>query len=679
MSTSRRRRAPRAFLLLVAGLGGAFAAPVRGPEPVVEAPTVVVRAPIADTPESTTVLPLAIAEPGAPGLAAISARTAGLHLGGNEARSFNDTLAIRGLVNTPIFGDPALTVYLDDLPLGSGFTNPSDLGGLVSARLHRGPQQATRFGRAGAGGVLELRTPEADTSARRTVTFGAGSDGRLRGGASLLTAAAARGDAYVTVSADQREGRVRNTVLGREIDDQDGRGFLARVRLRPSASAEIGVLVHGHRARDGAQPLVPLGGPLFSVSRRSEGFTATDTLNAAVRAAVDLPAGRLSWVSSRALWELGPYASVLAFGPAELLNTSELRQETYSQELRFVSGPSARLRWQGGLLFSDGDTDGAFARAFGPVVIERSTYGIGGRAGAVFAEAEWTPAPRLEFVAGLRAEGSRKTFARVEAAPTAQRFTDRRESSALLPKLSATYSATERTTGFAALSAGYKPGGFSAFTGRRDLAAFGPERLRAAEIGLRHHTPGRRLEATWRAYFYRIDGYQIERSFATPGPGDDYLVVNAPRAASLGGELEVRWRPTEGLELGLDAGVTRVTLRDFRDPYTGERFDGRRAPFVPSSEFAAVAEYRSRHGLFVGVGLARTGAVPFAESGDPRFVQAAVTLLDARIGLLRGDYRLTLSAANLTDERYYQSISAGTGHGTPGAPRSVGIDLSRTW
>jgi iron complex outermembrane recepter protein len=398
-----------------------------------------------------------------------------------------------------------------------------------------------------------------------------------------------------------------------------------------------------------------------------------------VRAAFDLPAGRLSWVSSRAWWELGPYASVLAFGPAELLNTSELLQETYTQELRFVSGSASRLRWQGGVLFSEGDTDGTFARAFGPVVIERSAYAIGARTGAVFAETEWSPGPRLEIVAGLRAEGSRKTFARLETAPTTQRFSDRRESSALLPKLSGRYAANERTAYFGSLSAGHKPGGFSAFTGRRDLAAFGPERVRAAEAGVRHRDIQRRLEATVRGYLYRISGYQIERSFATPGPGDDYLVVNAPRAASVGGEIEVRWRPRDGVELGFDAGVTRVTLRDFRDPYTGERFDGRRAPYVPSYDVAAVAEYRSRRGLFLGATLARTGSIPFTESGDARFVQGAVTLLEARAGIDRGPYRMVVSAANLTDERYYQSISAGTGHGTPGAPRSIGVEISREW
>jgi outer membrane receptor protein involved in Fe transport len=199
------------------------------------------------------------------------------------------------------------------------------------------------------------------------------------------------------------------------------------------------------------------------------------------------------------------------------------------------------------------------------------------------------------------------------------------------------------------------------------------------EGGIVRRSADGRLDLAVRAFAYRISGYQIERSFATPGPGDDYLVVNAPRAGSLGGELELRWRPAEGWEMGLDAGTTRVTLRDFRDPYTGERFDGRRAPHVPDYEVSATVDYRSRQGLFAGASLSRTGTVPFTESGDLRFVQAPVTVLSVRAGLARGRYRFVISAGNLTDERYYQSISAGTGHGTPGAPRTVAVDLSRSW
>ena len=69
-----------------------------------------------------------------------------------KARSLRKFL--RGLTNTPLFGDPAVTFYLDDLPLGSGFTLPTDLLGFAQGELHRGPSQNTVFGRAGSAGVV---------------------------------------------------------------------------------------------------------------------------------------------------------------------------------------------------------------------------------------------------------------------------------------------------------------------------------------------------------------------------------------------------------------------------------------------------------------------------------------------------------------------------------------------
>lgn len=609
----------------------------------------------------------------------IADRAANFFVADGGARSFTDIFALRGLTNTPLFGDPAVSVYLDDLPLGSGFTFPSALAGFTRAELHRGPGQNTVFGRAGPAGVLTLTTPAPGGSASGDAR---GSYGNYHSRGAAVHASTARGgaaDAYVSAAWAARDGYITNTTLNRDIDRKDATSALARLRLRPTDTSELTLLVTALRAHDGVQPLVPLGGPLDTVTRSAEGYTDVDAINAALKVSFATSIGQLSATTSVSDWQLGPYLSTLDFGFAELSNQVSQQQRNWSEELKLVSSEAATVRWQAGAFFADSRTDGTFRRAFGPFVFENSTYQVDARSLAGFGEITWDVGASLAVTAGIRAEGSRKQLDRRELAPVPQRFALTRESTALLPKLAARYTLDPDTSVFASVGAGYKPGGFSAFTGNAALAGFGPERTRALEAGATRATADRAFSATVRAFWYDVSGYQIERSFATGGMADDYLVVNAPRARSFGGELEFAWRPLPGLTLAADLGATDVTLREFRDPYSGERYDGRRAPAVPMHDMSLRASYEHRGGFFAGAEFNTVGRTYYTEGEELSFGQRSYGLFSAQLGYASGRYRVSVYGANLGDEAYYSSITPGTGHGTPGAPRTYGVEVSVTW
>jgi outer membrane receptor protein involved in Fe transport len=245
----------------------------------------------------------------------------------------------------------------------------------------------------------------------------------------------------------------------------------------------------------------------------------------------------------------------------------------------------------------------------------------------------------------------------------------------LLPKLGLTYAPDRNTSFFATVGAGFKPGGFSAFTGTRSLAAFGPERTKTFEAGVTRPSADQKLTATARLFYYDITGYQIERSFATGGTGNEYLVVNAPRARSFGGELELNWQLRPGLTLAAEVGATDVTLREFTDPFTGISYAGNRAPAVPVYDASLRADYEASGGFFGGLELTSNGRTYYTESEDLDFGQRAYALLGVHLGYAAGNYRLTVYGENLADARYYSAITPGTGHGTPGAPRTVGVEV----
>lgn len=643
-------------------------------EPPVRLAGVVVAAPAAAGREpATAVWEFAAAPLADQTTAGLAARTGNLHLVESGARSFTDILTLRGLANTPIFGDPAVTFYLDELPLGSGFTFPGLLTGFARAEVRRGPRWGTEFGRAGPAGIITLTTPAAPPN---------GGEVRLAGGSrnerQVAAAVAARSggmEAWLAGGYATRDGFVTNRTLDRTVGDQESWSGLARWRWRPTPVLELTVLATGLRTRDGAQPLVPLGGPFRTVERSAEGRIGLEAGNAALTAALTLPAGKLTATTSYTDWDLRPYENTLAFGPAELGSRVAQRQQGWREEIRWVGAPEAVRPWRVGLFWSDTQTTGATDRNFGPFPFERSNYRIDAHGAAAFGDVTWPLAPALRLSTGLRVETARRRLHRAEQVPVVRALAARQRAAAVLPHVSLDYAPAGAWRYFATAGAGFKPGGFSAFTANPALAAFRAERTTAFEAGVAREPAGGGVRLAARVFWQEITDYQIERSFATGADADDYLVVNAPRARANGAEVEATWRALPGLTVEGAAGVTRAILRRFTDPFTGRELSGHRAPAVPTFDASLRADYEHRE-FFAGAELAVTGRTNYTEDGAAAFAQRTHALLAARAGWKRGAWTVSVLGRNLTGHRYYAAITPGVGHGTPGEPRAWGAEAA---
>jgi outer membrane receptor protein involved in Fe transport len=306
---------------------------------------------------------------------------------------------------------------------------------------------------------------------------------------------------------------------------------------------------------------------------------------------------------------------------------------------------------------------------------EHSNFETEHRSLAAFGEATIGLGAGLELKPGVRAEVTRKEMSRVERIPAQDSYTRERNSSALLPKLELGYTVDASTSLSARWAAGYKPGGFSAFTGKRELAVFGPERSHGIDLAFRRGSVVRGLDVVVRAFGYEIDGYQIERSFQTGGMADDYLVVNAEKARSVGGEVEAVWKPLSGLEITATYGITRARLESFSDPYTQMSYDGNRAPYVPSRDLAVAMRYDHVSGVFAEARVAQVGRTFYTEAEDGAFSQASYSLVGGRLGWSSKLWEISGYVENATDREYYASIIPGTFHATPGAPRTYGVQV----
>ena len=610
-------------------------------------------------------------------LSNLAERVANFHISTGGAGSFGDIVTLRGLPNTPFFSDPSVTLYFDDLPLGSAFTYPTGLFGFASATVRRGPQ-GTAFGRGGEAGVITLHSAEPEQQAAGEFRASAGSYAQHAGAFEVRTAHGDKADATVSGSFLERDGYIRNTTLGENVDDQLGWSGAARLRLRPNTTSEFTLQLLGSRRRDGAQPLSPLGGPLFSVARGREGSTDNDFGGIALKGAFDTSLGHLASTTSYTDWKLSPYSNRLTLPPT-LDSRIDQTQRIWNEELRLASGPRALVTWHAGAWFSDGETRGEVNRGLviptTTIPVEVSRFTLDGRTAAVFGEVTVPPQIGWSVTAGLRLEETKKEFDRGQTVPGPGRFTAEKTFQAVLPKLSVSYALTNDTTATATFALGTKPGGWSAYTGNAALAGFRAEKTRAFEAGVDTSFDEKSFTIAGRVFLYDVRDYQIERSFNA----QDYLVVNAPKARSQGAELELARRFSSEFTVTATLGWTDVELRQFTDPFTGVRYDGKRAPYTPEYEAHLGATYRAKGGLIAAAELVATGETFFDESENQAFAAGAHRVVNARLGYDAERWRVSFFGENITDEAYYSLIVPGVRHGTPGAPRRWGVEAVLKW
>ena len=87
-------------------------------------------------------------------------------------------------------------------------------------------------------------------------------------------------------------------------------------------------------------------------------------------------------------------------------------------------------------------------------------------------------------------------------------------------------------------------------------------------------------------------------------------------------------------------------------------------------------DYQHPSGWFAGVEVTSNGRTYYTEAESLTFGQKTYTLLGAHAGFSHDRFRVSAYGDNLTDKGYYSAITPGTGHGTPGAPLTYGVEVS---
>ena len=607
----------------------------------------------------------------------------------SDSAGFGDFIGVRGTGNTAFFGPAGVAMTVDGVPYGDAYTYSTDFFQLESAQVHRGPQGAF-FGRNGAGGLLELKTPgpTADPYLRLTTEYG----NYNAFGARVLASGPINDKFSYTVQAyyNEREGYIDNQFLGTDVDSRERFGALANLYYRPSEDLEIRFRAMYESASDGGQRLSVLkgqtniigvmGGDPFQTGSDILGETSLDRYQLSFHVTKDLGWATFKSIGSYQRWSLGPNITDLDFSRGSVFSSDiDQDQRFITNNFMLESDQTDDFRWQAGLFRSKQDANGTGVRGLGPDE-QATTFSSEQETLAIYGTVALDLNDRLTVEAGGRIEYVDSEMSRVKTSrfplPAPTNLSGDSDEWYFSPTLGLSYQASNNVTFFGRSSIGVKPAGFTAFSDGQGTFSYQDETAWETEIGVRLTDPAEKWNLELRAYYKQIDDYQVNRS--VPG-GTDFVILNAEEVRAFGIEAEGHWRPSDRLTISASAGWSEIEFEEFMDdvdPANVIDLSGNRVPFVPEFSAALGFRYDFGEGFYVSSAYRAIGSVHYEDNGNPASKQETYQILDAQIGYEAENWSASIFGHNLLDENYYSYISPQISAGAPGTPALYGVRMS---
>ena len=267
------------------------------------------------------------------------------------------------------------------------------------------------------------------------------------------------------------------------------------------------------------------------------------------------------------------------------------------------------------------------------------------------------------------------------------------------------YRFTEDVMSYVSFARGYKAGGFNLYRERNGIfflqpgqtltipgvgtlvgpsvdtdTSFDSEMVDSYELGVKTQWADNSLLVNGAVFYQDYQDFQLN-TFT----GLQFIVTSMPQVVSQGVDLDFVWyTPLE--QLSFQGGVTYAdtTIEDFGGPanlafFRTEREDDQLS-FAPewSASLSTTYEQPIGNSLLIrgNIGVRYTSEYNTGSNLDPRKMQDAMTLVNARVGFGAADekWMVELWSLNVTDEEYYQVLFDATLQGSstsPGASQST--------
>jgi iron complex outermembrane receptor protein len=533
--------------------------------------------------------------------------------------------------------DPAVGVYVDDVYYSRIRGTNLDLLDLQRVEVLRGPQ-GTLYGKNTIGGALKFVTRKPDQTFRADGALALGSYNQREAKASVsgpVTDTLALG---ISGIISQRDGYVHDPVLKRDYNDKNSWGVRGALAWTPTDAIRVDVSADYNKddaSLTVGKPVNSLttlfGGPLLAVPTDApydfQGRTTPGLPNST----------KLEhWGTSASVgWEINDSFTLKSITAYRSLTTDDyididatqlevgdvfvgVDQDQASQEFQ-LTYESDRLTVVSGLYYlieniashQEAYADDLVGPVLGnPTFLRTIDDDLKTESYAAYVNASWAITDRLRLSGGLRYTKEEKTYSRTTStfsssplltADPAFAFHGLNETwDDVAPMASLDYRVTDDIMVYVKGSKGFKSGGFNGRANNPgEQAAYDPETMVSYEAGVKSRFDDGKILLNFTVFTNDYQDFQarVSGTVTDPGtglPSPELTVINAGSLKINGAELELAYKPVDGLLLDAQVGYLDAHYEDFDDvrfTTTGGNRDFQQPAFSPKWTVRYGAQY----------------------------------------------------------------------------------------
>lgn len=628
--------------------------------------------------------------------------------------NLQSAFTIRGVGGDPrnIGLQSGVAVTIDGVTAGRSNGYDTDLLQIQQVEILRGPQ-GTLFGTNTIGGVINITTRRPDENVQGTVKLGYGRFDAFRAAASLSGPISETLFVGATVQRLARDGYIHNTLRDVDLQDQDRISGRLQLRWVPSDSIELYITGDATRDRTHAalsQLLPPYTSYAATNPPASRYVAAMDQRNSDNRDIRGTSATfNYDFGEGYSLTYVGAYRSVKTLvysdgdnAPVDLIHSGPFtdHSKTLSQEVRLVSPGDKPFRYVTGIFFQNEKASSARNLYInGTLAAGASTFAkIRTNSYAAYANANYDLMDQLTLTGGLRyniedKDGSYRQLRQNLPALSFDFPHIGRKDKALSWMTSLLFKPTNRLSGYATISRGYKSGGFNV-----DLAsdpnttparlAFEPEHLTNYELGVKGNLFNGRVQLAASIFRQIYRDRQVSQFVGSGGGIPAIYITNAGASRTDGIEAEGTFHIPGGPNLNLSFSHLDAHYTSFPNATSaGASFTGHVTELTPNYTGTISLDQRVPLGsghLVYNAAARYTGKTYFDAANVALNTQDGFWLFDARTGyefeIAGGAQTIGVYAwgKNLSGRDYlvFSRQYSGATQGLYGEPRTYGVELS---
>ncbi len=591
--------------------------------------------------------------------------------------------------------NPSVGFFIDDIDL-SGIGGIATTFDLERAEVLRGPQSA-RFGSSALAGAVYLKSPDPTGDVEMRAELTGGNDGLLAAGAALGGRLSDNLDGRLAVYRHGSDGFRDNRFLGETSNERDELTVRGKLAWDFAQDWE-GLLTLLYADNDNGydawtvrnDDVTHADRPGRDEQRTSAGSLRLEgPLNGAVRLV-----GITSLADSDVLFSFdGDWGNDSFWqGYGDYIYDYEYRnprqRDTFSQELRLVSGADGRLfgdstDWVLGVFWSQLDEDnridstgvyddsGEEAWCLPCLTDRQIDSGFESRTLALFASTETGLSDRLRLSLGLRLERWEAVYSDhwqdinypdLPEDSSCARFDCQPDDGLWGGHVALHFEFSDGLRGYARIARGFKAGGFNpSLAALQGVAALGPEfvpfepeTLMNYELGLK----GRWLDGALTAeaaifYMDRDDAQLSQSSQQVEFDPNSFVFVTYNGAAEVYGlDASLQWQLSESWRVHGALGLLESEIGDTASTRAvSPRAVDRDLAHAPAYTINLGASIDTPGGWFGRVDLNLVDSFYFDISHDQE--SGSYQTVNLRVGKAWGDWAVSAWARNLTDEDYF--------------------------